>query len=329
MAFPQIDATNPIGTDKVSDLDRFERQTRQWIIDCMECISGYPSVETVAVKAWTTSGPTARPTQVAQNLGRNLLGFNTDTNELEVLKSDGTVSSIVNQVILSMYPVGSYYETSDSTFDPNTAWGGTWVQDTTGRVLVAAGIEKDGSNNNIGLYNYTLTSTTRRSDDAVMWSDQGSGKGGEETHALTRPELPIHYHPHRHPHSHESKNILQKKITGDTEATLGYLAVTDSGSDIPVKIKAELTSGLPNKENYAYSMGEQNNAEIGWFPLSDSSYSLHGMVDADKLTEEEEDEDPPRTISEDLLMHVGTSVGNNGHNNIQPYQVVIRWHRTA
>ena len=25
------------------------------------------------------------------------------------------------------YPVGSYYETSDSTFDPNVTWGGTWV----------------------------------------------------------------------------------------------------------------------------------------------------------------------------------------------------------
>jgi len=27
------------------------------------------------------------------------------------------------------YPVGSYYETSDTSFDPNTAWGGTWVQE--------------------------------------------------------------------------------------------------------------------------------------------------------------------------------------------------------
>ena len=25
------------------------------------------------------------------------------------------------------YPIGSYYETSDSTFDPNTTWGGRWV----------------------------------------------------------------------------------------------------------------------------------------------------------------------------------------------------------
>lgn len=32
--------------------------------------------------------------------------------------------------ILNMfYPVGSYYETSDDTFDPNVRWGGTWVKD--------------------------------------------------------------------------------------------------------------------------------------------------------------------------------------------------------
>ena len=28
------------------------------------------------------------------------------------------------------YPVGSYYETSNSSFDPNVTWGGTWVDET-------------------------------------------------------------------------------------------------------------------------------------------------------------------------------------------------------
>ena len=35
------------------------------------------------------------------------------------------------------YPVGSYYETSDTAFDPNTTWGGTWVKDSAGMVTVA------------------------------------------------------------------------------------------------------------------------------------------------------------------------------------------------
>lgn len=38
-----------------------------------------------------------------------------------------------------IYPVGSYYETSDDSFDPNESWGGTWVEDTDGAVLIAQG----------------------------------------------------------------------------------------------------------------------------------------------------------------------------------------------
>lgn len=37
------------------------------------------------------------------------------------------------------YPVGSYYETSDSMFDPNIEWGGTWELETEGQVHVSAG----------------------------------------------------------------------------------------------------------------------------------------------------------------------------------------------
>ena len=38
------------------------------------------------------------------------------------------------------YPVGSYYETSDTSFDPNVAWGGTWIPETEGLVHIGAGL---------------------------------------------------------------------------------------------------------------------------------------------------------------------------------------------
>lgn len=63
------------------------------------------------------------------------------------------------------YPVGSYYETSDNTFDPNTAWGGTWVLEAEGNVHIGAGT------------NYTIGNT-----------------GGEATHTLTVNEIPSHTH---------------------------------------------------------------------------------------------------------------------------------------
>lgn len=40
----------------------------------------------------------------------------------------GDYSGAIQSIFDIIYPIGSYYETSDSTFDPNTAWGGTWVK---------------------------------------------------------------------------------------------------------------------------------------------------------------------------------------------------------
>lgn len=66
---------------------------------------------------------------------------------------------------LIYYPVGSYYETSDTSFNPNTTWGGTWELEEAGRVHVSAGM------------GYTIGS-----------------KGGEATHTLTVNEMPSHAH---------------------------------------------------------------------------------------------------------------------------------------
>lgn len=51
-------------------------------------------------------------------------------------------ASEMNQALATLFdmahPVGSYYETSDISFNPNSVWPGTWVEDTAGRVLVAS-----------------------------------------------------------------------------------------------------------------------------------------------------------------------------------------------
>ena len=68
---------------------------------------------------------------------------------------------------LIYYPVGSYYETSDTTFNPNVAWGGTWVLETEGQVHISAGA------------NYVVNGALTNATD-----------GGEKTHKLTANELP-------------------------------------------------------------------------------------------------------------------------------------------
>lgn len=74
------------------------------------------------------------------------------------------------------YPVGSYYETSNSSFDPNTAWGGTWVKEAEGKVHVSAGST------------YTINST----GGAATRSYTPAGSVNNTT--LSASQMPYHRH---------------------------------------------------------------------------------------------------------------------------------------
>ena len=79
----------------------------------------------------------------------------------------GYVDNLINVI----YPVGTYYETSDATFNPNTAWGGTWVLEEDGTVLVS------------------------KSNDPYSKFDTNVGTVlGEEEHQLKVDEIPNHKH---------------------------------------------------------------------------------------------------------------------------------------
>lgn len=75
-----------------------------------------------------------------------------------------------------IYPVGTYYETSDIYFNPKASWGGTWVKDTKGLVTVGA-IEDGGDSPAYGTLKLSLGSKT-----------------GEAEHTLTVDEMPSHTH---------------------------------------------------------------------------------------------------------------------------------------
>ena len=68
-----------------------------------------------------------------------------------------------------IFPVGTSYITNNPSFNPNTAWGGTWVKDCEGQTIVG---QKE-NDSDFG----TL-------DDVV----------GEKTHTLTIQEMPSHNH---------------------------------------------------------------------------------------------------------------------------------------
>lgn len=84
-------------------------------------------------------------------------------------------NSVMRALFDFVYPVGSYYETSDTAFDPNTTWGGTWVLETEGMVHVSGGT------------NYAVAKANNN-------NGQGEKDGGEATVTLSVDEIPSHRH---------------------------------------------------------------------------------------------------------------------------------------
>lgn len=48
-----------------------------------------------------------------------------------------------NDILNEIYPIGSYYETSDLTFNPNNSWVGTWDLEQDGTVLASRAVDVD------------------------------------------------------------------------------------------------------------------------------------------------------------------------------------------
>jgi hypothetical protein len=125
--------------------------------------------------------------------GQTLIDLtNDDVTESDVLagvyfhKADGTRSVGTLNVVDMFYPIGSYYETSDTTFNPNVTWGGTWVLETEGQVHVSSGTNytvggaltnaTDGGSKNavvVSHTHYVRIDATSQSG----WSGRVSGSG--------------------------------------------------------------------------------------------------------------------------------------------------------
>lgn len=58
--------------------------------------------------------------------------FDRQKSDLSIAMVESKLSQLEKGLTDIFYPVGSYYENSDTKFDPNKAWGGTWEK-TAGR----------------------------------------------------------------------------------------------------------------------------------------------------------------------------------------------------
>lgn len=98
------------------------------------------------------------------------LNKNPNVAEINKVTADNMneIKNVINNLI---YPIGTYYETSDLNFNPNIVWGGTWELENDGTVLVSKS-SATGSKFNVNL-------------GTVV---------GEENHTLTIGEMARHNH---------------------------------------------------------------------------------------------------------------------------------------
>lgn len=82
------------------------------------------------------------------------------TNYIIKAKNPSITSGQQLQAMELFYPVGSYFETSDSTFDPNVEWGGEWSCQIPQEVLINTGSVTVNANQDYNLCTITLEPNT-------------------------------------------------------------------------------------------------------------------------------------------------------------------------
>ena len=182
-------------------------------------------------------------------------------------------------IIDTIYPVGCYFETTDTTFNPNTEWENTtWTLEDEGLVHVSSGT------------NYSVSNLSQ--------------DGGEATHTLTAAESGVPSHGHgmtQASYKTTSSGHISGGITGGSHAhtSKGYLT-------------------CPTFSSGSYKMLIGNG--------SDKTYSVNSSTHTHDLPNH----------NHTITINTNASVSNNtaadaslAHNNMQPYKIVNRWHRTA
>jgi len=161
------------------------------------------------------------------------------------------------------YPVGSYYETTDTTFNPNTTWGGTWELETEGLVHISSGENYEVSANDQDGGAEQITYTPQGTNAAIKLTAAQSG-------------MPSHNH-------------------SPSDTSYGFLTA-QSG-----------TVGRQNKTTGGSS----------WVSVyANGAVSRHTATNSKSANATE--------------AHSHTFTGTQATlDNMQPYKIVNRWHRTA
>jgi len=203
-------------------------------------------------------------------------------------------NSYTKQDIIDMfYPIGTIYETLDSTFDPNIAWGGTWEQ-IEDKFLLAAGstYAAGGPDGGVASISYTPAGST----GGTKLSDAQIAHG----HSFTQPTIS------GGSHSHEPTTWNSNEMR--------FLTITESGYSTG---RSKVAKGSTTDNSYIYSATTVGSAGAtkSVSPSMTASGGAVGNLSGASST---------RTT------HNHSFTGEEATlDNMPPYTIVCIWKRTA
>lgn len=137
-----------------------------------------------------------------------------------------------------VYPVGSYYETSDSSFNPNDSFVGEWTLEESGRVHIGAGT------------GYTIGSKGGNKDAIVPYHNHDT--------SVTQPTFTIPNHTHEMGALWSNGSGSKEVYTMQKNRTLKSRSTTNSGGGK----KCIRTTNVAVTVNYAGTSGNVANANM-------------------------------------------------------------------
>lgn len=148
------------------------------------------------------------------------------------------------------YPVGTIYETLDSTFDPNTAWGGVWDR-VIGRVILGAFDAGELTSSNQVNSNSGFGSRMTSDSNPSTWEISIGDTGGEYSHLSTAAESGTT----AHGHGFTKPTVTTPKLTASNSHYV-------TSATIVTGYNVQLGS-LPSGGNYRYLRCENSGYNLG------------------------------------------------------------------
>lgn len=293
--------------------------------------SGFISTETdPTVPAWAKEA--TKPSYTAAEVGASEAGHTHDDRYYTESEMDARFSGLID----IFYPVGSYYETSDTSFNPNTAWGGTWSLESEGQVHISAGSNyAAGSSYGSNSKNHTPegsvggTTLTAAQSGVPAHSHGNTIKATTPkfVHSITQPAFntPKLTHSITQPaftgpsHHHASVKAVSAKLGS---GTLGARIYAQSGTTGDVWNTSDSGTGACTRTT---NVAITDHAETACTRSTNVEISDHAAT-ACTMSGSVSD----NTAADATKSHNHTFTGTQASINVMQDSVAVnRWHRTA